>query len=76
MFFLDSDNTIEPDAISEMVKCFARHPKAAFIAPVTTQWSNGRCLGIWTLGSFYNPWTGQGDDRNKDSLAVETYPPH
>jgi len=76
MFFLDSDNILEPDAISEMVKCFVRHPKAAFVAPVTTQWSNGRCLGIWTLGSFYNPWTGQGDDRNKDRLSVPQYPPH
>ena len=72
MFFLDSDNIIEPDAISEMVKCFARHPKAAFIAPVTTPWRHGRCLRTSTPGSFYNPWTGQGDDRNKDSLAVET----
>ena len=27
LFFLDSDNIIEPDAISEMVKCFVRHPR-------------------------------------------------
>ena len=75
MFFLDSDNVLEPDAISELLKCFARHSKAAFVAPVTAHWSKGRCHGLWSLGSFYNPWTGRGNDRNKDRLSVKSYPP-
>jgi len=75
LFFLDSDNILEPDAISAMLNCFKRHPKAAFVAPITAHWHDNCFRDLWTLGSYYNPWTSMAADRNRDRLAVTEYPP-
>lgn len=62
LFFLDDDNILEPDALSELIKCFSRHPDAGLVAPLAVhQRPSSRNL-IWTLGCDFNRWTSQPSD--------------
>ena len=57
LFFIDDDNELEPMAISEMMACFARHPKATFVAPMTMHRRKDGQLIVWSLGCTFDPWT-------------------
>jgi GT2 family glycosyltransferase len=62
LFFIDDDNILEPNAVSEMIECFRRHPDAGLVAPMAV---HHRALSnnlIWTLGSDFNRWTSQPKD--------------
>ena len=63
MFFLDDDNILEPNALSELLECFKRHPDAGLVAPLAIQKRTVGAELIWTLGSDFNRWTSQPKDR-------------
>ncbi len=82
IYFTDDDNVVLPAIFTELLATFARHPDAGFVAPVTCNMSDGRRL-VWTIGSYFNPWTSQGADvrpmpRYAEDIPadVDDYPTH
>lgn len=61
LFFLDDDNIVHKNILMELMVSFERHPDAGLIAPITGNFSRGR-LRVWTIGSYFNPWTSMGMD--------------
>ena len=62
IFFLDDDNVVHQDIFVELLASFDRHPKAGLVAPIACDMHNGR-RRVWTIGSYFNPWTSQCADR-------------
>ena len=62
LFFLDDDNILEPNAVSELMECFGRHPDAGLVAPLSVHERPLQRNLIWTLGSDFNRWTSQPND--------------
>lgn len=73
LFFLDDDNILHPSILEEMLKVFNNHPKAGFVAPITGNYDKGR-LRVWTVGSFFNPWTSRSEDTRPLPEFVENIP--
>lgn len=73
-FFLDDDNLLEKDCLRELLAVFARHPTAAFVAPLTVQGSEGDDRIVSTTGSFYNPWTSRSRDTTPPDCRLSTLP--
>ena len=73
-FFLDDDNLIEPDYITELLAVFGRHPSAAFVAPLTVHGAEDENRPVWTTGSYYNPWTSQGRDATPPNCRLNSLP--
>ena len=74
ILFLDDDNEVERDMITELVAGFKRHPDAGMIAPLTVHWvKDGRRI-IWTLGSEWNPWTSRFRERYPGALSTDALP--
>lgn len=74
LLFLDDDNEIEKGALAELVAAFARHPKAALIAPLAVHQAAGRRNLVWTLGSDFSRWTSQPKDV-MPNLPLDWLPP-
>lgn len=62
VLFLDDDNEVAPDVITELLAAFARHPKAGLVAPLAVHQAAGRRDIVWTLGSDFSRWTSQPRD--------------
>ena len=62
LFFLDDDNILEPNALSELLECFERHADAGLVAPLSIHDREFQRNLIWTLGSDFNRWTSQPRD--------------
>ena len=73
LLFLDDDNLVEKNMLFELVACFERHPKAAFVAPMAIHKRPGKEGLVWTLGSDFNRWTSQPMD-NLPNLPLEKLP--
>ncbi len=73
LFFLDDDNLLVSGAMTELLACFARHPNAGLVAPLSIQKRSGRDNLIWTLGSDFNRWTSQPKDV-MPNLPMESLP--
>jgi len=74
LFFLDDDNLLESNAISEMISTFKRHPDAGFVSPLTVHWcEDGRRL-VWTLGLNYNKWSTQFPARHRGNVTLANLP--
>lgn len=64
LLFLDDDNTLETDALKELLACFKRHHDAGLIAPLAVHMRAGSENLVWTIGSDFNRWTSQPQDRH------------
>lgn len=73
IFFLDDDNVVHKDIFEEMLASFDHHPKAGFVAPIACDMDRGR-RRVWTIGSYFNPWTSQCADRCPKPEFVEDIP--
>ena len=73
LFFLDDDNIVHKDIFIELLASFDRHPEAGLVAPITGNYSRGR-LRVWTIGSYFNPWTSMGRDVRPLPEFVEDIP--
>lgn len=73
LFFLDDDNILEPDALSELLECFGRHPDAGLVAPLSVHKRESHRNLIWTLGSDFSRWTSQPKDVHPN-LPVDKLP--
>jgi GT2 family glycosyltransferase len=62
LFFLDDDNIMEPNALSELLECFGRHADAGLVAPLSVHKREAQKNLIWTLGSDFSRWTSQPKD--------------
>ena len=62
LLFLDDDNIIAADMVSELVACFGRYPAAGLVAPMSVHRRPGKDGLVWTLGSDFNRWTSQPRD--------------
>ena len=62
LLFLDDDNVVAKDMLAELISCFSRHTKAAFVAPMAVHQRPGKHGLVWTLGSDFNRWTSQPKD--------------
>ena len=62
LFFLDDDNVVHPDILTELGKAFASHPNAGLIAPMAIHQRKGCENTIWSLGSDFSRWTSQPQD--------------
>lgn len=74
LFFLDDDNIVHKDIFTELMASFERNPRAGFVAPVTGNAHHGR-LRVWTVGSYFNPWTSRPQDVRPLPEFVEDLPP-
>ncbi len=73
LFFLDDDNIVDKDIISEMVKAFEENPKLGLVAPMAIHMRPGKSNVIWSLGSDFNRWTSQPKD-NCPNLPIADLP--
>lgn len=73
-FFVDDDNLLEPDCLSELVAVFRRHPRAAFVAPLTINGATGMDRPVWTTGSYFNWWTSRGADTTPPGARLNRLP--
>ncbi len=73
LFFIDDDNTVRKNILEELVASFDRNPEAGFVAPITGNAVKGRFC-VWTIGSYFNPWTSQGRDVRPLPKFVEDIP--
>ena len=73
LLFLDDDNIVHKDIFTELMASFARHPDAGLIAPLTCNVDGDR-RRIWTVGSYFNPWTSQCADARPLPEFVEDVP--
>ena len=73
IFFLDDDNVVHRNIFVELLASFDRHPKAGLVAPVACDMDHGR-RRVWTIGSYFNPWTSQCADRRPKPEFVEDIP--
>ncbi len=71
LLFLDDDNLVDSAMISELLACFARHPDAGLVAPMSVHRRPGREGLVWTLGSDFNRWTSQPRDRGANLPLAE-----
>ena len=62
LLFLDDDNIVHPDILTELLKVFAAHPRAGLVAPMAIHQRKGRENTIWSLGSDFSRWTSQPKD--------------
>lgn len=60
--FLDDDNLVHADILTELLKVFASHPQAGLVAPMAIHRRAGRENVIWSLGSDFNRWTSRPAD--------------
>ena len=74
LLFLDDDNIVHPEILSELLKVFAAHPNAGLVAPMAIHQRPGKENAIWSLGSDFNRWTSQPKD-NKPNLPLDQLPP-
>ena len=63
LFFLDDDNLVHTDLFIELLKVFESRPNAGLVAPLAIHKRPGKNNAIWSLGSDFNRWTSQPDDR-------------
>lgn len=70
LFFLDDDNILGRNAVSELVHVFERNPRLGLAAPMAVHMRPGKSNVIWSLGSDFNRWTSQPKD-NCPNLPVE-----
>lgn len=70
LFFLDDDNILGRNAVSELVRAFERNPRLGLAAPMAVHMRPGKSNVIWSLGSDFNRWTSQPKD-NCPNLQVE-----
>lgn len=63
LFFLDDDNLVAPTVLAELLDCFARHPDAGLVAPLSVNRRSGGDGLVWTLGSDFSHWTSRPKDR-------------
>ena len=75
LFFLDDDNIVHSDILLELMASFSRNPNAGFVAPITGNVRHGR-LCVWTIGSYFNPWTSKPMDVRPLPEFVEDLSPH
>ena len=73
LLFLDDDNIVHPEILSELLKVFAAHPNAGLVAPMAIHQRPGKENAIWSLGSDFNRWTSQPKD-NKPNLPLDQLP--
>lgn len=62
LFFLDDDNLVHADILTELLKAFASHPQAGLVAPMAIHRRTGGDGVVWSLGSDFNRWTSQPSD--------------
>lgn len=74
LLFLDDDNIVHPEILSELLKVFEAHPNAGLVAPMAVHQRPGKTNLIWSLGSDFNRWTSQPKD-NQPNLPLEQLPP-
>jgi len=74
LFFLDDDNLVDVAIFDELLACFARHPDAGLVAPLSIHQRPGRENVIWTLGSDFSRWTSCPKDYG-DNMPVRDLPP-
>lgn len=77
LFFLDDDNIVHAEVLSELLGVFESHPDAGLVAPMAIHQRNGRENMIWSLGSDFCRWTSQPKD-NHPNLPLSRLPaePH
>lgn len=73
LFFLDDDNLLRPNVLTELLECLARHPDAGLVAPLSIHQRPGKSNLIWTLGSDFSRWTSQPRD-NQPNLPFDQLP--
>lgn len=62
LFFLDDDNLVHPEILTELLKVFTNDSKVGFVAPLAIHQRPGKENVIWSLGSDFNRWTSQPRD--------------
>lgn len=76
LFFLDDDNVVHPDIFRELMRAFNLKPRAALIAPLAVHQRPGIENVIWSLGSDFNRWTSQPQDKSPNlpvsELSIES----
>lgn len=75
LLFLDDDNIVHKDIFIELMASFERNPGAGLVAPISGNFSKGR-LRVWTIGSYFNPWTSMPMDVRPLPAFVEDLPPN
>ena len=73
LLFLDDDNIVHRDILTELLKVFAEHPKAGLVAPMAIHQRSGRENTIWSLGSDFCRWTSRPKD-NCPNLPLDQLP--
>lgn len=62
LLFLDDDNIVHPEILTELLRVFETHPNAGLVAPLAIHQRPGKENAIWSLGSDFNRWTSQPKD--------------
>ena len=73
LLFLDDDNIVHRDILTELLKVFDEHPKAGLVAPMAIHQRTGRENSIWSLGSDFSRWTSRPKD-NCPNLPLDQLP--
>ena len=73
LLFLDDDNIVHPEILTELLKVFEAHPNAGLVAPMAIHQRPGKENAIWSLGSDFNRWTSQPKD-NRPNLPLDQFP--
>lgn len=66
LFFLDDDNVVDENILSELLAVFAHDERIALVAPLAIQNRRGTEPTIWTLGCDFNRWTSQPRNLSAD----------
>lgn len=73
LFFLDDDNLVHADILTELLKVYDGHPDAALVAPLAIHRRPGKENAVWSLGSDFSRWTSQPRDLHPN-LPVDNLP--
>ena len=73
LFFLDDDNIVDKQIITELLKGFERHASAGLVAPLAINERIGAHQLVWSLGNDFNPWTSKPVNKDTD-LPIDQLP--
>lgn len=71
LLFLDDDNLVDREIFVELLACFARHPEAGLVAPLSIHQRPGKENLVWTLGSDFSRWTSQPKDLGDNTPVTD-----
>ena len=74
LLFLDHDNVVNQNMLSEMIACFGRNADALLVGAISINRHKTGPDTIWSVGNDFNSWTSQPRELFAGIIAAELPP--